>query len=79
MVNQLRILFLLMSKLRDGTKATSAMKKDVGQEFFSRQVLPGPNVSGGVLNGSSAQAVASHTPVSMVTQPLRLLCSPPPH
>lgn len=79
MVNQLRILFLLLSKLRDSAKAASAMKKDVGQEFFSHQVLLGPNISGGVLNGSSAQAVASHTPVSMVTQPLSLLCSPPPH
>lgn len=44
-----------------------------GRGAFPNQFCWPPNMSGGVLNGSLASAVASHTPVSMVTQALRLV------
>ena len=63
-----------MSELNGREKASLAVKKGPwGRSVFPNQFCWSPNLSGGVLNGSLASAVASHTPVSMVTQALRLL------
>lgn len=60
---------------RDSAKATLATRKDLGWECFSQQVLLVPKcVSAQWLIASTGL----ETPVSMVTQALRLLCSPPP-
>lgn len=75
MVKQLRNLVSLAEQAQGEPRATPATKGPGAGVFFPTGSAS-LQVSGGVLNGSSAPlAVASHTLVSMATQALRLLCT----